>query len=244
MRGCLRYPLVSTLAVLSCLAAFALPVAAAPARQTAARVVYVALGVWDADGYGTDDPQTQSMPAQLARHLPPGARYFNASTGTEILEQAMLDQVPFALSVHPTLVTIGAFGWVNLARTASDLDPEAYPRVGFSDFMSDLDRVLAAFQRLHARVFISNVPDMLVVTNSANGGFGGTLLEVQGNEYNAAIAATGARHGAVVVDLYAASHLLWPHPELQADAGQGLNARGNAVLASVYYRTMHSRGAL
>jgi hypothetical protein len=61
--------------------------------------------------------------------------------------------------------------------------------------------------------------------------------------YNAIIAAVADHRGATVVDLYAATNLLFPHPELQANAAD-FNTRGYAVEALVLYRVMHSHGAL
>jgi hypothetical protein len=56
-------------------------------------------------------------------------------------------------------------------------------------------------------------------------------------------AALAAKHGATVVDLYSATSLLSPHPELQENQ-YIFNSRGEAVLAQIFYHVMHRHGAL
>jgi hypothetical protein len=50
--------------------------------------------------------------------------------------------------------------------------------------------------------------------------------------------------GIIVVDLYAATKLLYPHPEYYVPPFGRANARGCAAVANIFYRVMHRHHAL
>jgi lysophospholipase L1-like esterase len=218
----------------------------------ATRVSYVALGGTDTNGAGLADPATQSYPALLARHLPHGSRFFNAGRACTTSDVGAAIEVPEVLATRPTLATV----WFG----ADDLPPECGGTVPVSTFANNLDQILAALQRQHVRIFVANLPDVRLEPAAFLGTTGCIVVppnpsEVQackrrmirsGPRYNAIIAREAKRRGAVLVDMYAATRALFPHPELETRTpiGEFFNARGQAVLARLFYGVMHRHGAL
>lgn len=199
------------------------------AYAATARTVYVALGDSSTLGLGAEDSVHQSYPALLARHLAHGSRYFNFAAGCGTVSTALTDQEPQALKARPTLVTIW-LGW-------ADLLPGCGAPESSKTFSALYTRLLVDFQRVHARVFVGNLPDMRKVSLSST-----PVPAHAADNFNHIISDVAKRHGAVVVDIHAATRSLWPHPELQS--GGELNARGLSVLAGVWYRSMHQHGVL
>jgi acyl-CoA thioesterase I len=198
--------------------------------QDEARVVYVALGDGHTNDGGGDHPISQDYPALLARHLPPGARFFNLARIQNALSDSVLVDVRPTLAAHPTLITV----WLGIADIAfgSNTPPATY--------RGNLDILLTALQRTHARVFIGNMPDLRFFHDPDS-----RAQAKNGLAYNAIIADEARRHGAVVVNVYAVSKAIWGHPELLTGEGYDVpNARGQAVLAALFYGVMHAHGAL
>jgi hypothetical protein len=199
----------------------------ATTQGRATPIVYVAIGDGETTGMGLI-ASSQTYPALLAHYLPRTARSLILGSDYEVAGSARYFTLPRALAAHPTLVTI----WVGWADLAVGTAPASY--------RADLDSLLAAFQRQHARVFIANMPDMRIVPYEYGGG---QTLAQPAIAYNGIIAALAAKYGATVVDVYAASKLLFPHPELEGNQ-YAFNSQGEAVLAQIFYRVMHSHGAL
>ena len=205
------------------------------AAQRSAHLVYVAMGGSHTVGAGADNPTATCYPAVLARRFPRGTRYINVARTNTGIQAALTDELPPALAAHPTVVTV----WLGLS--------EMIHGVSAANYEKDLDRLLSALRRTHAHVFVANVPNPLDIPN---GFFNKSQNVGIANAYNAAIAASGRRYGAVVVDLHAVSRRLWGNHDFVADTGfldplNGiyLNARGYAALADVFYRTiMATRG--
>ncbi len=207
------------------------PVTGAPATQAnadAARVVYVAMGDADTTGDNGNGPIAASYPALLARHLPHGARYRNLASFENQISAALAIDLPTALAAHPTLVTVW-FGPADLTY-GGNTPPESFGK--------DLDTLLTALQRTRAHIFIANMPDLRLFQDPDS-----RAQAKNGLAYNAIIAAEARRHAAVVINVYAASHTIWGHPALLG-VYEVPNAKGQAVLASLFYRVMHSHGAL
>jgi lysophospholipase L1-like esterase len=214
--------------------------AQAATQHHAARPVYVALGDSLTAGDGTGDPATQSYPALLARHLPRGAGFYNLGSEGNTLDAALLLDLPATLAERPTLVTV----WLGVNDLMEGTPP--------ATFRTDLDHLLTTLQRTHTRVFIANMPDLRHVPASYFAFFDGVLgggsrtaaaYAPVGRAYNSALAAVAARHGATVVDIYAATNSLWGRPELVSD-GVHLNAQGYTILAHLFYGVMHAHGAI
>ena len=208
---------------------------AAPGPQRAwatntRHIVYVSIS--DLVPGGAKDGHYRTWTQILSRQLPHGARVVDLGADSNTVTSALTRDVPVTLRSHPTLITVDVV-WHDLL--ADHTPPATYART--------IDRLLARLQRTGARVFVANVPDMRKAPASAYPG-GGAQYARPALEYNKAIAGAAARHGAVVVDMYANTKLLYPHPELY-DPTYGMpTTRGNAVLAGIFYRTMHQHGAL
>lgn len=209
--------------------------AVAAPRYAAPSVVFVALGDSSTTCPDAPSPTTQSYPALLARHLPKGARYRNLAINHDDTDLVGVigTQLPVALHVRPTLVVI----WV----VFHDLLPEATsPTV----YRRELDQLLAPLQRIHAHVFIANVPDMRTFPAPYLPNPTARRQYVQrGRAFNLAIAAVAARRGAIVVDMDAATRRVFSARYLVPPYGR-FNARGCAAAASTFYSVMHSHGAL
>ena len=208
---------------------------AAPGPQRAwatntRHIVYVSIS--DLVPGGAKDGHYRTWTQILSRQLPRGSRLVDLGADSNTATRALRMDVPIALRSHPTLISVDVV-WHDLL--ADRTPPATYART--------IDRMLAMVQRTGARVFVANVPDMRKAPAAAYPG-GGAQYAHPALEYNKAIAVAAARHGAVVVDMYASTKLLYPHPELY-DPTYGMpTARGNAVLAGIFYRTMHQHGAL
>jgi hypothetical protein len=107
-------------------------------------------------------------------------------------------------------------------------------------FTTGLEHMLAALQRQRVRMFVANLPDMRLVPATALGG--DTNNALRGDRYNAIVADLVKRHGAILVDIRKATRSLYTRPAYQT--GPDFNARGEAVLARLFYQVMHVHGAL
>jgi hypothetical protein len=198
----------------------------AQAQANASRVVYVAIGDNNTIGEPPAVAASQTFPHVLARYLPRGARTLVLGSSSEALHDILTVDLAKALAARPTLVTI----W----ETWDFSTPPAYYR-------ATLDKILTAFKRQHARVFIGNMLDENLMPPISM--YQGPGFEQVALAQNAIIAAVAAKDGATVVDIYANTKLLYPHPELQGNI-EVFNSRGAAVLAQIFYRVMHSHGGL
>jgi acyl-CoA thioesterase I len=214
------------------------PIGGTAARATAPRgpapIVYAAIGDSLTEGAGADDPETQSYPAVLARHLPRGAHFLNFGGSGASLDTDRTYELPGALAAHATLVTI----WVGANVYDYKLVTPETVRAAAAYYTANLDQMLRTLQRKHVRVFVANEPYVLIaysLTSAAD--------RADARIINQAIAAAAARHGATVIDVDAATKVLWGNPDFVSD-GVHLTTAGYRVLAGMFYRVMHSHHAL
>jgi acyl-CoA thioesterase I len=214
------------------------PVGGTAARAAAPRgpapIVYAAIGDSLTAGDGADDPETQSYPAVLARHLPRGARFLNFGGSGASLDTDRTYELPGALAAHATLVTI----WVGANVYDYKLVTPETVRAAAAYYRAGLDPMLASLQRRHVRVFVANEPHVLIaysLTSAAD--------RADARIINQAIAAVAARHGATVIDVDAATKVLWGNRDYTVD-GVHLSTAGYRVLAGMFYRVMHSHHAI
>ncbi len=206
--------------------------ASTPMARHAAHIVYVALGASDTVGLGATNPARDNWTAQLARRLPAASRYVNLGHSGSTLSQALTTELPAALKAKPTLVTV----WL----AVNDLDALVTP----DDYGAQLDQLLTALQKTHARVYVGNVPDLSLVPVYKRLGISASDLNQIVRLYNGVIAAACARHGATVVDLYAASKpVLHNLSNIGAD-GFHPSTRGYTLLANLFYQVMRRDGAI
>ncbi|MDQ3680621.1 MAG: SGNH/GDSL hydrolase family protein [Actinomycetota bacterium] len=182
--------------------------AAAPRVQTALPPpsVYVAVGASETAGVGADLPE-QAWPEVLLRtRLPEGTAFTNVGIPGATVSQALQQELPRALSVGPTLVTV----WLNVNDLIAGVPAQTYE--------TQLRQLVRAVRREGAtKVLVANTPPLHILPSYVScrrqpaGGCGlATLLPPEAvaaavDSYNAAIRRVTAAEGAILVDLHGAS---------------------------------------
>jgi acyl-CoA thioesterase I len=173
-----------------------------PAATDEADGLYVAVGASESVGEGADDPTTQAWTQVFFRTaLPRGYRFVNLGIPGATVAQALTEELPEALRLEPSLVTV----WLNVNDIVRQVPADRYE--------SQLKELVHALRRDgKTEVYVANTPplDLLPVAR----GLGGLVTVVVG-QYNAAIARVVKDEGAHLVDLHA--------------AGEAARARGDAA---------------
>ncbi len=191
-----------------------------------ARLTYVAIGASDTFGIGTDDPQTQSWPADLTAKLGDGVHLVNLGIPGVHADSALNVEVPIALDSHPDIVTI----WLAVNDLADGVSIATYTR--------SLDSILTQLQSLtpHTRILVANVPDITSLprfqTENAQ------VLHARIAAYNTIIASLVRKHHALLVDLYTRWQDLANHPDYISSDGFHPNVFGYAAIATIFYQVL------
>jgi len=191
-----------------------------------ARLTYVAVGASDTYGIGTDDPQTQSWPADLSAKLGDGVHLINLGIPGVHADSALNVEVPIALDNRPDIVTV----WLAVNDLADN--------VSLANYTQSLDTLLAHLQTLtpHTRILVANVPDVTFLprfqTENAQ------VLHTRIAAYNTVIASLVKKHHALLVDLYARWQDLANHPDYISNDGFHPNAFGYAAIATIFYQIL------
>ena len=186
---------------------------ARPGSQPAATgraVVYVAVGASESVGVGSSDPLRDAWTQRFYRDaLPATAVFVNVAVSGATTAQALLDQLPTALSLDPTVVTV----WLNV----NDL----LHQVAVAVYQQELASVVSQLRRGgQATVLVADTPPLdqlpayrscLAGTAVASRDFScpavvppPAVLDAEVDAYNTATAQVVAANGAVLVDLPAA----------------------------------------
>jgi len=202
---------------------------------------YVAVGGTDAAGGGTDDPFLDAWPQQLFRtSMPLSAVLVNASVPNETVAQARIVQVPTALALSPTVVTVWLVSGDLLAGTSP------------ATFRSELLLLLTSLRdRGRTTVLVGTAPplDQVPGYQACLDGTGTrrlqcpdplpdrATLEVRLAAYNASVSADALVAGAVVVDLQTSvarsAAAAGTAPFLDA-TGADLSAAGSTAVAGAF----------
>ena len=191
-----------------------------------ARLTYVAIGASDTYGIGTDDPSTQSWPADLSTKLGDGVHLINLGIPGVHADSALNVEVPIALDSHPDIITI----WLAVNDLADN--------VSLTDYTHSMDSILTRLQQLtpHTRIAVANVPDVTVLprfqTENAQ------ILHERITAYNTIIASLVQKHHALLVDLYTRWQDLANHPDYISNDGFHPNALGYAAIAAIFYQVL------
>jgi phosphatidylinositol alpha 1,6-mannosyltransferase len=215
-----------------------------PQTEAGAPQVYVAVGASETVGAGIEDDPLRLRDAwpQLFYNaaLPRSSTYYNLGVDGETTAGALAEQVPRALALQPTVVTV----WLNV--------DDLVHGVSAADYESNLGAIVHQLRRGGAAtVLVANTPSLdrlpayLACRPNAPGGVG-CLLGPQASlpdaatvnslvdAYNGAAARVVAREGAVLVDLHAQGEIPDTHPEWIATDGFHPSAAGHAAAARLF----------
>ena len=220
---------------------------AAPPAQRGA--VYAAIGASETYGIGAGDRYREAWP-QVFYHdvLPPSAVLYNFGIPGATTAQALRDEVPAALAVRPTVVTV----WLNVNDLIQGVAPPVYS--------GQLRQLIQALRRGgQARVLVANTPDLgqlpaykaCLPNAPATGpdclipnGLAPSPDQVAAavDAYNAVIAQVVNDEGATLVDLHTGDALLAQHPEWISSDGFHPNGLGYAAIARVFENAYRPTG--
>jgi lysophospholipase L1-like esterase len=210
-------------------------------------VIYAAIGASETVGIGSTNPRTDAWPTVLARSLPPSTLYRNYGISGETVAGALTDEVPKALIVKPTLVTV----WLNVNDITAG--------VSAADYGDQLTRLVHAMRRGGAaRVLVANTPwlDHLPIYVACRTGSLPAGLQCPGRlaaltpdvvngaveTYNRVIDAVVQGEGAELVDLHAQGEIPVEHPDWVGPDGFHPSTAGHAAVAGAF-AAQYARGA-
>ncbi len=226
---------------LSACATTATPTGTRPSPSASAPVVYAAIGASETYGIGAGDRYRQAWPQVFYNDvLPPSAVLYNFGIPGATTAQALHDEVPAAVALHPTVVTV----WLNVNDLIQGVSPQAYG--------AQLRELLHALRRGgQTRVLVANTPDLgqlpayrACLPNPPAGGpaclIPQALVPTQQAvaaavaAYNTAISEAAKQEGATVVDLHLSDPQISQHPEWLSADGFHPNGQGYAVIAKLF----------
>jgi len=214
---------------------------ARPSSSAPGRIVYAAIGASETFGIGAGDRSRQAWPQVFTTDvLPRSAVLYNFGIPGATTAQALHDEVPAAVAVHATVVTV----WLNVNDLISGV------RAG--DYEAQLRQVLRRLRRGgQARVLVANTPDLAQLPAyraclpGAPAGERRCLIPdallptpqavaVAVADYNAAISEAAKQEGATLVDLRLDNTQLSQHPEWISADGFHPSGQGYAVIAKQF----------
>jgi acyl-CoA thioesterase-1 len=199
------------------------PASAGPAET------YVAVGASETIGEGADRPIVEAWPHVLHRTaLEPGAVFVNAGDGGATVADALVDQLPLALELQPTLVTV----WLNVNDLRSSVPVSTYER--------ELAELVEALRAGGAEVLVANTPaveHLPAYRNVVASRVPSDEVVARVDAYNAATDRVAEATGAEVIDLHAASLAAvddGTFDDLVADDGFHPSTEGHARVAELF----------
>lgn len=203
--------------------------------------IYAAIGASETFGIGADDRYRQSWPQVFYNDaLPSSTVFYNFGIPGATTAEALKDEVPAAVGVHPTVVTV----WLNVNDLIQGVTSTTYE----AQFRQLVHRLRRNGQ---TRVLVANMPDLRqlpayksCLPNAVGTGTAcpipGSLLpspDSLGNAitaYNTAIAQVAKQEGATLVDLYTQDAVIAQHPDWFSSDGFHPNGQGYAVIAHAF----------
>ncbi|MFI5274514.1 MAG: SGNH/GDSL hydrolase family protein [Ktedonobacterales bacterium] len=219
----LAFALLGSVLLAGCAGPSAGSQAATPAVAShPAALTYVAIGASDAFGIGTDDPDRQAWPTDLAADLGPTVHLINLGVPGETAALAINNELPIANDTHPAVITV----WLAVNDFADD--------VPLADYRAQLGQLLTGLRQgaPHARIVVGNIPDLTLVPQFW--GDDPVVLRAQVRAWNAAIAADCAAANVTLLDLYSGWPELAQHPEYIAGDGFHPSTQGAQRLAQLF----------
>ncbi|HXO58644.1 MAG TPA: SGNH/GDSL hydrolase family protein [Candidatus Acidoferrum sp.] len=229
-------------AALTLSACSATPVAGnRPPAPAATPIVYAAIGASETYGIGANDRYRQAWPQVFYNDvLPSSAILYNFGIPGATTAQALHDEVPAAVAIHPTVVTV----WLNVNDLIRGVSP--------ADYEAQLRQLLHTVRRGgKAQVLVANTPDLgqlpayrACLPNAPVSGPACVIpnglvptpqaVSAAVNAYNAAISQAAQQEGATLVDLHLNDAQLSQHPEWLSADGFHPNEQGYAVIAKLF----------
>lgn len=218
------------------------PTSGAPTATPAQReVVYAAIGASETYGIGATDRYRQAWPQVFYNDLlrPPDV-FYNFGIPGATTAQALRDEVPAAINVRPTLVTV----WLNVNDLLQGVSPQAYG--------AQLQQLVHSLRRNGlTHVLVANTPDLgqlpayqACLPNPPAGGPGCPFpnglvpspdrVAAAVDGYNAVIARVVTQEAATLVDLHGQDALMAQHPEWLSPDGFHPNELGYAAVAHMF----------
>ncbi len=211
-------------------------------------IVYAAIGASETVGVGAADSVSDAWPQVLFREaLPESAVLYNFGGPGATVASALGDQVPGALSVEPTLVTV----WLNVNDLIAGVNASAYE--------NELERLVHMIRRGGAAtVLVANTPylDRLPAYLDCRAGKpppgiqcppglalpGPAQLNAEAGEYNAAIARVAEHEGAILVDLHALGEVPDVHPDWVSSDGFHPSTSGYIAIEQLFATALKQGG--
>jgi lysophospholipase L1-like esterase len=208
---------------------------------TSAPVIYAAIGASETYGIGAGDRYRQAWPQVFYNDvLPQSAVLYNFGIPGATTAQALHDEVPAAVAVHPTVVTV----WLNVNDLISGVAAPAYE--------SELRQALHSLRRGgQTRVLVANTPDLAqlpayraCLPNAPADGPACLIPQAMlptpqavaaaVAAYNTAIIDAAKQEGATVVDLHLNDSQIPQHPEWISADGFHPSTQGYALIAKQF----------
>ena len=242
------FSLFSCLMLVACTTTGAAHRAPNASGSSSPAIVYAAIGASETVGVGAADPVSDAWPQVLFRAaLPESAVLYNFGGPGATVASALHDEVPEALSVEPTLVTV----WLNV----NDL----IAGVSAFDYENELERLVHTMRRGGAAtVLVANTPylDRLPAYLDCRAGkpppgiqcppglalSGPTQLNAEVGDYNTAIARVAEHEGAILVDLHAQGEVPDVHPDWVSSDGFHPSTSGYMAIEQVFANVLKQGG--
>jgi lysophospholipase L1-like esterase len=219
---------------------------APPSTSTGPPDVYVAIGTDETTGALLERPLVDAWPRQLyGSTFDRNAVFVNLATEGATVEGALREQLPVALELEPTVVTV----WLNSWDVVTGVPIDTYERQ-----LAELLRALRRDGR--AEVLVANLPAELAASRPIADGLLDVLEETEGGEvtfrvldplppdeaaartlaFNEATTRAAQAGGATVVDLDAALQATDGDASaaLVSEDGLGLTPAGHARVAEAF----------
>jgi lysophospholipase L1-like esterase len=197
-----------------------------------ADVIYVALGDSTVEGVGASSPghnYVSRLGARLQQRYP-RLRMANLGVGGATSRDVLVDQLGDAIALRPHLVT--------LSVGPNDITG----RVPVETYARNLEAIFARLAAETEAVIVVNLLPDLAVTPRFRSRESAPIVGRLSADFNAVVARTAKRHGALVVDLYRASRKEVPrHPELLSADGYHPSDLGYARWAELMWEAVRTR---
>ena len=197
-----------------------------------ADVIYVALGDSTVEGVGASSPghnYVSRLGARLQQRYP-RLRMANLGVGGATSRDVLVGQLGDAIALRPHLVT--------LSVGPNDITG----RVPVETYARNLEAIFARLAAETEAVIVVNLLPDLAVTPRFRSRESAPIVGRLSADFNAVVARTAKRHGALVVDLYRASRKEVPrHPELLSADGYHPSDLGYARWAELMWEAVRTR---